>query len=153
MTYTQAVEEIAKGSKVKLPEWQGYWFKDSDEQLKVLNKEGKMVACSQLLSCANRTDWEISQGTRDFGGALIALKAGSKVSRKAWNGCYIFILQGQSYSTSELNEDIIKDVALSNGGLVTCLPTIRIKTSSNKVLTGWNPNLIEIFAEDWYIVD
>jgi hypothetical protein len=90
MDYIKAMQAVDSGCFIKLPEWRGYWFKD-EGRIKVFTKEGDVVENPYFDNYRSRTDWTITDGSRDFGGALIALKTGKLVARKGWNGKGIHI--------------------------------------------------------------
>lgn len=152
MTYNEALEVINKGGKVKLPEWQGFLFESLTGIQRVVTRNGDIIDNPILDDYISRTDWESTIGTRDFGGALLALKNNKRVSRLAWHGCHISIRNSATLLERETTDTYLKAIAHENSGEVKCLPTIRMKTRDGRILTGWNPNLIEIFAEDWVII-
>jgi hypothetical protein len=78
----------------------------------------------------------------NFGQALEALKEGSKVCRKGWNGKGMW-LQFVPY-LSDNNSTIPNDY--------TCLPWIGMKTADNKFVP-WLASQTDVLAEDWEIAE
>ena len=91
----------------------------------------------------------------NFGDALEALKEGKKVFRSGWNGkgMFLFVLEGASILKTKLYDAKLKKIAETfDGDTLECLPTIRMKTADNKILTGWLASQSDMFAEDWEIL-
>lgn len=90
-----------------------------------------------------------------FGQAIERLKEGKRVSRTGWNGKNMFLWMKPEFEIkAEFCQDpILKKVAEDNGGTITGLPTICMKTADNKILTGWLASQSDIFATDWFVVN
>ncbi len=71
----------------------------------------------------------------NFGQAIEALKTGSRVSRAGWNG------KGMWLGLQRQPED-----------LVTKLHPYIFMSDVNGVLFPWNPNNLDMLAEDWGVV-
>ena len=69
-----------------------------------------------------------------FGGALSALRSGRKVAREGWNGKGMWLALQVPDANSEMG-----------------LPYIYLKTVDGK-LVPWNPNNIDLLAEDWTVL-
>jgi hypothetical protein len=91
---------------------------------------------------------------KNFGEALEALKQGKKVTREGWNGKGMFLwLKPQTTVKSEFCKDpILKSIADANGGEITALGTVCMKTADNKVLTGWLASQTDMLSNDWIIL-
>lgn len=92
----------------------------------------------------------------NFGQAIEALKENKKVARNGWNGKGMFLWQmaGATLPIEKMqHSETIEKVKKLNKQEVTFLPTIRMFTASGDILTGWTPNAIDLFAEDWCIVE
>ena len=89
----------------------------------------------------------------DFGKAIEALKQGKKVTRKGWNGKGMFLwLKPAAVIKSEWCKDPeLKSLVDKNGGEMEALGTICMKTSDNKILTGWLASQTDMLSEDWEI--
>jgi hypothetical protein len=145
MDFKSAMEALNKGEKVKLPEWQGYWFKENN-QIKVHTRTGDVIDTPYINDYQNRVDWEITDGSRDFGGAVTALKAGKKVARKGWNGKGMFLLYIDPFHNNQYR-------IIELEGLVGTLTAyIAMKTADNK-LVPWLASQTDVLAEDWIIVE
>jgi len=94
----------------------------------------------------------------DFGEAIKLLKQGKKVSREGWNGrdMYLFLLPEADVPVEWIKDPHLKEIAELNGGVVHCLPSIRMFTVNSygqrSVLTGWLASQSDILYEDWFEV-
>lgn len=90
-----------------------------------------------------------------FGEAVKEMQNGAFVRRAGWNGkgMYLWQLAACKVPTEWCKEAHLKALAESNGGFIDCLPSIRMKTADNKVLTGWLASQTDIFATDWEVCD
>lgn len=83
-----------------------------------------------------------------FDYALAALKDGSKVARKGWNGkgMYVYYVPGAEYRSCT-------EVARQEfGDMVPYEPYFAIKNVKGTVST-WVPSINDCLAEDWYVID
>ena len=149
MNFEEALKKLDEGKKVKLPEWQGHWFQKGN-QIFVESRTGEILNTPFLEDYKNRTDWEETNGLRDFGGALTAVKAGRKIARQGWNGkgMFAFMVNGSKFQVSRapLNE------IYPEGTEVEYRPHIDLKAADGTIGV-WNPNMMDIIAEDWQIVE
>jgi hypothetical protein len=60
MNFAQALEALNEGKKIKVPEWGGYWFKQSGI-IKVMTAEGVVLETPHFQQYIFRTDWEIAE--------------------------------------------------------------------------------------------
>lgn len=83
-----------------------------------------------------------------FGGAIEALKRGSKVSRSGWNGkgMYLVLVTGGT----------VEHPLVESGAEVEALPAIGMWTVNfvgrRAFLHGWLASQTDMLAEDWSIV-
>jgi len=155
MDFLSALDALREGKKVKLPEWTGHWFMEGD-QIKVLTGNCTVLDTPYLEDYKNRTDWEVTDGLRDFGGAVKALKAGKRVARKGWNGknMFLFLLPAGTVPTKAIHDPALRQVIESEVGGETfeALGSIRMFTADKKILTGWLASQTDILAEDWVVL-
>ena len=89
-----------------------------------------------------------------FGLAIEALKSGKKVARSGWNGKGMFLWL---LPPGEVQKEWVKDLMLleifGDRQTLPMLGSIRMKTATGEVLTGWLASQTDIFAEDWCIVE
>lgn len=160
MNFEEANEAMKQGEKVRLPEWRGYWFKESERKFKALTKDGN-IEDAWPPENYGRLDWEIAEGL-DFGWALTALQAGKLVCREGWNGAGMFVFIRPS-------DEIFSDVVVNN---VKSLPqalkdyyrnTIEspdtplikftsyfcMKNAQGEIINGWIPTTTDLLAKDW----
>src|SRR5574343_998915 len=93
----------------------------------------------------------------NFGQALEALKKGALISREGWNGTgmYLFQLTGDTIPKRVIHDPLLKLVVNSldpDSDTFSALPSIRMKTADNKILTGWLASQTDMFADDWGLV-
>lgn len=90
-----------------------------------------------------------------FGQALEELKNNRFINRAGWNGrhMYLWMLPATRVPAEWCKEPHLKLLADDSGGHMDCLPSIRMKTADNKVLTGWLASQTDMFAEDWQVVE
>lgn len=63
MTYAEAEELMKLGKLVKLPEWEGFWFRDNvKEEVLVLTKEGEILDTPWDI-CKESNDWVEAEAT------------------------------------------------------------------------------------------
>jgi hypothetical protein len=60
MNFGQALEALNEGKKIKVPEWGGYWFKQSG-MIKVMTAEGVILETPHFQQYIFREDWEIAE--------------------------------------------------------------------------------------------
>ena len=88
-----------------------------------------------------------------FGMAIEAMKKGRRVARKGWNGkgMYLWLLP-----KAEVKKEWCKDQRLievmGDGDIVQCLGSIRMRTATGEVLTGWLASQTDMLADDWYVL-
>lgn len=87
---------------------------------------------------------------QNFGTAIQALKHGKRVARKGWNGkgMFAYYVPGSKFTVNQppLNE------IFSEGTEVEYRPHIDLKAVDGSCGV-WNPNMMDILAEDWIILD
>ena len=92
-----------------------------------------------------------------FNLALRAIKAGSIVFRKAWEGQKAVWLKPSCVVKSEWCKDpILKQFADLNGGeiyaqAVMCM-CMNDDHNNKSIITGWNPTAEDMLADDWEII-
>ncbi len=162
MNFTEALQTLDQGKKVKLPEWIGYWFKE-DNKILVHTRIGEILDSPYLEDYKNRTDWQITDGLRDFGGALIPLKLGKLVTREKWNSLdkFLFIRP-----FDQINKEVIPNIKslpsnvkdyISNknpiyGNFPVNFTEYICLCDHNTIINGWIPTQEDILAEDWFII-
>lgn len=82
LMWTQALDWLRRGKKIKLPEWTGYWFLEGDF-IKVLTGDGDVLDTPHQ-HFQKRKDWQVTDGSLGFDWALRAMKNGKRVKRKSW---------------------------------------------------------------------
>lgn len=89
-----------------------------------------------------------------FGQAIEAMKQGAKVARKGWNGkgMYIWVMPGSTIvNCQNITDPHLKAINDANGGTITFTGSIRMKTATGEVLTGWLASQTDMLSEDWVI--
>lgn len=92
-----------------------------------------------------------------FGEAIKALNQGKKVDRSGWNGKGMWVSMTEGRVLDLKKDDIwtqnVKDIALSNGGIVEILPYLVMRTADKKLQIGWLASQSDILSDDWQIVE
>jgi hypothetical protein len=86
---------------------------------------------------------DFTKATLNFSEALTALKKGSKVARKGWNGKGIFVGLQRSDEHSKMTHPYL---FIDTTGLITDNP------DAPKDRVPWFPSQTDLLAEDWMIV-
>lgn len=89
-----------------------------------------------------------------FGMAVEAMKRGKKVARRGWNGkgMYIWVIPGSTVRGCNQITDPHLAVIDKAEGEIRFLGSIRMRTATGDVLTGWLASQTDMLAEDWEIV-
>lgn len=93
-------------------------------------------------------------GVMTFGMAIEAMKRGAKVARRGWNGkgMYIWVMPGSTVSGCNQITDPHLAVIDKDEGEIRFLDSIRMRTATGDVLTGWLASQTDMLAEDWAVV-
>ncbi len=92
----------------------------------------------------------------NFGQAIHALKLGEKVAREGWNGkgMFLFLLPAGTIPKAAIHDPKLREVLEGNDrDSFEALASIRMKTTDDKILTGWLASQTDMLAEDWVIVE
>jgi hypothetical protein len=87
----------------------------------------------------------------NFGQAIEALKEGKKVARNGWNGkgMWLYLVPGSVFNVVE-GRPLAKHIPV--GESVTYNSHIDMKAADGSHFV-WNPNQLDMLAEDWCIVE
>ena len=153
MNYNQALEKIRKGDLIKLPEWDGYWYMVGGK-IYVITSSGETLDTPYLEDYKERVDWVVTDGARDLGGAIRAMKGGKKVYRKGWDGkgMYLWLLPKAVIHKSWIKDPLLLE-AFDGKDEMECLGSIRMKTDTGSILTGWTPSQTDLLATDYYVME
>lgn len=90
-----------------------------------------------------------------FSQALEALKDGKYIAREGWNGkgMYLWMLPAIEVPKEWIKDPYLLREVNPETNSVHCEPAIRIKTAGNTVSTGWKPSNLDMFSDDWCILD
>ncbi len=168
MNFKQALEEMKKGNKVKLPSWGGYWCWDDDKKTIMMHCRPKDADEGQgpildiretqrveyTLSNVLSDEWVIADnenctllgGTPTFGfsEAIKYLKRGLKVCRQGWNGKGMYLAYVNSYQY-KVDGEVHKDSLFLS-------PWIGMKTADGKFVP-WLASQTDMLAEDWMFAE
>lgn len=89
-----------------------------------------------------------------FGEAVEAMKRGWKVTRLGWNGkgMYIWVMPGSTVrSCNQITDPHLAEIDKAEGE-IRFLGSIRMRTATGDVLTGWLASQTDMLAEDWAVV-
>ena len=90
-----------------------------------------------------------------FGAAIALMKKGKKVARKGWNGkgMYVWIMPGSTVKgCKNIVDPHLADIDKAEGE-IRFLGSIRMRTATGDVLTGWLASQTDMLAEDWLVVE
>lgn len=168
MNFKQALEEMKKGNKVKLPSWGGYWCWDDTKQTIMMHcrptdtdeGQGSILDIRETqrveytLSNVLSDEWVIADnknctllgGTPTFGfsEAIKYLKRGLKVCRQGWNGKGMYLAHVNSYQY-KVDGEVHKDSLFLS-------PWIGMKTADGKFVP-WLASQTDMLAEDWMFAE
>ena len=86
----------------------------------------------------------------NFGQAIEALEEGKKVAREGWNGkgMFAYFVNGSEFPVNRAPLNTV----FAEGVIVKYRPHIDLKAADG-TCGVWNPNMMDILAKDWMIVD
>lgn len=90
-----------------------------------------------------------------FGEAVEQMKRGEKVARKGWNGkgMYIWVMPGSTVrDCNQITDPHLAEIDKAEGE-IRFLGSIRMRTATGDVLTGWLASQTDMLAEDWEVVE
>lgn len=90
-----------------------------------------------------------------FGMAIEAMKQGKKVARAGWNGkgMYVWIMPGSTVKDCKTITDPHLKAIDEAEGEIRFLGSVRMRTATGDVLTGWLASQTDMLSDDWVIVD
>lgn len=89
-----------------------------------------------------------------FGEAIEAMRRGCKVTRIGWNGkgMYIWVIPGSTVrGCNQITDPHLAEIDKAEGE-IRFLGSIRMRTATGDVLTGWLASQTDMLAEDWVVV-
>lgn len=109
------------------------------------------VGCGRSLDAVLRSEQGVKEQF-DIGKAILALKAGKRVSRLGWNGNYQYLVLVQPPQSATPSEHMY-DVELAYVRVqFTLRPWIAIKTVGDELMP-WVASQSDILAQDWSLSD
>ena len=90
-----------------------------------------------------------------FGAAIALMKKGKKVARKGWNGkgMYVWVMPGSTIKNCQnISDPHLAEIDKAEGE-IRFLGSIRMRTATGDVLTGWLASQTDMLAEDWIVVE
>lgn len=100
-----------------------------------------------------------SSGEMSFSMALEALKQGKKVARRGWNGkgMFLYFTSGSMVPVIHLKEETASHLVGTRlcecDECVTFNGHIDMKTGDGSITIGWVPTQVDMFSNDWEIVE
>jgi hypothetical protein len=87
-----------------------------------------------------------------FGQALVEAKNGEKIFRLGWNGKGMFAVYQKGYPQGiPCNKQTAEAWGLNEGDLFKVEPYLQLKMA-NGSHSMWQPNTLDILAEDWQVI-
>lgn len=90
-----------------------------------------------------------------FGQAIEAMKQGKKVARRGWNGkgMYVWVMPGSTIKgCKDITDPHLAEIDNAEGE-IRFLGSVRMRTATGDVLTGWLASQTDMLSEDWTLVD
>lgn len=169
MKFTEALREMKKGKKVKLPSWGGYWHWDKEKQTVMIQCRPQDSDQGELLDIreTQRVEYTLSNVASDewiiademncpvlggevifsFGDAIKYVKRGLKLKRKGWNGKKQYIQLATGISYKDASGDIINCEHDAIGNMAIAF------VGTSGVQMGWLASQADMLAEDWVFAD
>ncbi len=161
MKFSEALEQMKQGKKVKLPSWGGFWsFEPETESIFMHTKEGNVIeirATNRLLYTIENIlsdEWEVADesntpilggcATFSFGEAIKYLKKGFKVARKGWNGKGIYL---EMQKPDEHSKMTLPYIYIVTNSLVSDNP------HAPRGVVPWLASQTDMLCEDWCFVE
>ena len=90
-----------------------------------------------------------------FGMAIEAMKEDKKVARAGWNGkgMYVWIMPGSTVKDCKTITDPHLKAIDEAEGEIRFLGSVRMRTATGDVLTGWLASQTDMLSDDWQIVE
>lgn len=159
MNFEQAQDALAKGQKVKLSDWSGYWFSNNG-QIMVFTKDGDILDTPHIDRYKDRDDWEETDGKMGFDFALRALNNGKKLQREGWNGKGQFVYRtvGNTVSKDFIPKFAslpasVKEFLLKKDEDIIFNSSLTLYNAQGQMQPGWVPSQGDLSATDWQIVN
>jgi len=147
------MEKLENGQAIKLPEWHGCWFK-KDGQIVVETRNGDLTNTPYLDAYKDRTDWYVTDTTRDWQGIQYCLDAGKMVRRIDWPaGHFIFMRPANTLSPeiivklNPMSEDVRAVLLATNHGIT--FSAYYCKWNGAYVQNGWLPDSQDLLLASW----
>lgn len=158
MTFAEALEQMKKGAKAKLPHWRGYltYNRSIRPNVRLHDDNGADVTKTEMdyvahvFDCLAAKDWLVIPGEAqeepalfDFAEAIRIVKAGGKIARKGWNGkgMYVFLADDVEFHTAA-------DIGELEG-LFEVGEMLVMRTAAGTLQPGWLASQADMLAEDW----
>lgn len=165
LNFTEAMEAIEAGHKVKLPEWTGHWYK-GQSQVEVFTKTGERLTTPDMAAHGHRNDWLVTDGKLGFDFAILALKNGKLVRRTGWNGkgMFVFMRPADSLNVDFIIEKVkslpqdVKDYfstseVIKREDEVDFTAYFCMKSADGTIINGWIPTTTDLSQTDWELAE
>lgn len=87
----------------------------------------------------------------NFSKAYQKLNEGKIVSRRSWDGDFLWMKPSTMIKTEWCKDPILKAIVENNGGEIKAEATLsQYNAKTNSILTGYNPTQIDLIANDWF---
>lgn len=87
----------------------------------------------------------------DFGSALAALKAGSRIARDGWNGPGQYVAYQAGYPDGiAINANTAQATGIAEGTVKRFRPYLMLHTAQGDFVP-WAPSVSDVLAEDWSV--
>lgn len=144
LTFAEAIEQLKKGKKVKLPDWGGYWFMITTasptsspmDNIRVMTKDGDVLDTPWVDKYKTRNDWEVTNGDFGFDFVILSIQNGKHLRRPAWPaGQRIALIGAKDY---QINVELGKPLQMSYLAII-----------GPDTIEPYNPTQSDMLAKDW----
>lgn len=160
-------KELTEKEKCAIQAWDFYYCCDEHAEYRkytLIDPIRKKLGFSDRLYLNIEEDGGVEQQQKtslSFGDALLALKAGKRVSREGWNGkgMWLALTPGSEITASEARSGAVKKVAdqitgeSRNYAAIIILPHIDMKSANDDIVVGWLASQTDMLSNDWCILD
>lgn len=87
----------------------------------------------------------------DFSKAYQKLNEGKVVSRRSWDGDFLWLKPSTIIKAEWCRDPMLKTIAENNGGEIKAEATLsQYNARANSILTGYSPTQMDLAADDWF---
>ena len=148
MNFGQAFELMKQGAKVKLPNWAGYWVWENGT-IMMHCKGGEVID----LRDTERPEYTFANMASDE--FIIADESNTPVlggkARMSFGDAFKLVKRGMGMRLPQWKEDVVIRAQFPDEGSANTAPYLYVTSRYGRV--PWKETYIELFSEDWEVVE